>query len=73
MLEEYRQARKLWTLVRQESTEEELKTASCDYDSETGKRYSEDDSDEESSTEEEIILTAPSDNQYSLKEEKVLR
>ena len=36
--EEYRQARKLWTLERQKSTEEEQKIASCDYDSKTKKK-----------------------------------
>ena len=65
VLKEYEQARRQWMYERQESTEEELKTANCDYDSETGKRYSEDESEEESSSDETVVLTAPSDNQYS--------
>ena len=35
---------------KEESTEKELKTITCDYDSETGKRYSEDESGEESNS-----------------------
>ena len=59
-LEEYEEARDWWVFNHQESTEEELKTITCDYDSETGKRYSEDESGEESY----------SDDGYNHKKEK---
>ena len=41
-------ARSMCLLKRDTATTEELKTISCDYDSETGKRYSEDESESES-------------------------
>ena len=53
VLKEYELARALFVNDHEESTEEELKTAYCDYDSETGKRYSEDESGEDSNSEEE--------------------
>ena len=45
---EYSIARNLWIVRREQSTPEELKTLTCDYDSDTGKRYSEDESESES-------------------------
>ena len=53
VLEEYEMTRALFVNDHENSTEEELKTAYCDYDSETGKRYSEDESGEDSNSEDE--------------------
>jgi hypothetical protein len=67
-LEEYEEARSHWIFERQESTEEELKTANCDYDSDTGKRYSEDESEEDSGTDDTHVLQTKHDSseaQYS--------
>ena len=52
-LEEYEEARSWWVFNHQELSEEQLKTANCDYDSETGKRYSEDESGEDSNSDDE--------------------
>ena len=64
-LEEYEQARAFWQFDHEESTEEQLKTASCDYDSETGKRYSEDESEEESNTDHELRKSSSENNSSS--------
>ena len=53
-VEEYDIARNMWLYQRETSTPEELQIISCDYDSETGKRYSEVESEEESNTEDTL-------------------
>ena len=50
-VEEYNVARNMWILNKAKSSPKELETLTCDYDSETGRRYSEDESETESETE----------------------
>ena len=58
-LEEYEQARAFWKFDHEESTPEELETAYWDYDSDTGKRYSEGESEEEPNTDEALDYESP--------------
>ena len=66
---EYQIARNLWTVKREQSTPEELKTITCDYNSDTGKRYSEEESESESysddSSENDEDTAKTSDSQVS--------
>ena len=50
-LEEYCRARDMWIHIKEKSSPKELETLTCDYDSETGMRYSENESGTESNTE----------------------
>ena len=60
-LEEYLIGRAMFENTFEETTPEELETANWDYDSETGRRYSEDESEEDSNSEnEQNLKTEPS-------------
>ena len=61
-VDEYSLARAIWIQNKEKSSPEELKVLTCDYDSDTGKRYSEDESESESYSEETSDSESDSDN-----------